>query len=141
MGSELVLDLAALVAADAGKFFLGVVELIVSKLELSFGYVEVVGASDGAVGLLQGGGESVDVALIFFDHGLKLRDLLLGCEGTTGESVASERGLAKRKGEGLVDCMVGETLGFAGERLLFRRDGEGGKRLDGLPGPLVDEIA
>src|SRR6266550_2267372 len=101
VGGEFILDLAALVAADAGKFFVGVVELIGSELELGFGYVKVVGVGDGAVGLFQGGGEGVDVGLIFLDHGLELRDFLLDREGIAGEGVASERGLAKGEGEGL----------------------------------------
>ena len=92
-----------------------------------------------AVGLLEGGSEGVDVGLIFFDDGLELRDLLLDREGFAGEGVAAERGLAKSEGEGLVDFVVGETLGFAGEGLLFGGDGEGSEGFDGLPGALVDE--
>jgi hypothetical protein len=141
VGGEFILDLAALVAAGTGKFFVGVVELIGSELKLSFGYVKVVGVGNGAVGLFQGGSERVDVGLIFPDHGLKLRDLLLGREGIAGQGVASEGGLAKREGEGLVDCVVSETLGFVGEGLLFSGDGKWGEGLDGLPGALVDEIA
>ncbi len=141
VGGELILDLAALVAADAGKLFVGVVELIVSELELGFGQVEIVGVGDCAVGLFQRGGEGVDVTLILLDHGLELRDFLLDREGFAGQGVGSERGLAKGEGEGLVDCVVGETFGFVGERLLFGGDSEWGEGLDGLPGALIDEIA
>ena len=136
---ELILDLAALVAADAGEFFVGVVELVGSELKLGLGDVEVVGVGDAAVGPLEGGGEGVHMGLIFFDHGLQLGDFLLDREGVAGEGVAAEGGLAKSQGEGLVDCVVGETLGLVGEGLLFGGDGERRERLDGLPGPLIDE--
>ena len=52
-GGELLLDLAALVAADAGELFVGVGEFVVAELELGLGDVEVVGVGDGAVGLLE----------------------------------------------------------------------------------------
>jgi hypothetical protein len=68
-----------------------------------------------------------------------LRDLLLDRKCVAGEGVTSERGLAKGKGEGLVDCVVGETLGLVGVGLLFSGDGERSEGLDGLPGALVDE--
>ena len=138
-GGELLLDLGALVAADAGKLLVGVTELVVVELKLGLGDVEVVGVGDGAVGSLQGGGEGVDVGLVFFDEGLELRDLLLDGEGVASESAGLEGGLAESEGEGLVNFVVGETLGFVGEGLLFGGDGEGGKGLDGLPGTLVDE--
>ena len=44
---ELVLDLAALVAADAGELLVGVGELVVFELKLGLGDVEVVGVGDG----------------------------------------------------------------------------------------------
>ena len=138
-GGELLLDLGALVAADAGELFVGVGELVVVELKLGLGDVEIVGVGDGAVGLLQRGGERVDVGLVFFDEGLELRDLLLDGEGVAGEGAGLEGGLAESEGEGLVDFVVGETLGFAGEGLLFGGDGERGEGLDGLPGALIDE--
>ena len=70
-----------------------------------------------------------------------MRDFLLQGEGVAGEDTGLEGGLAEGEGEGLVDFMVGETLGFAGEGLLFGGDGQGREGLDGLPGALVDEIA
>ena len=66
---------------------------------------------------------------------------MLHGEGVAGEGSAVEGGLAEGEGEGLVDFVVGETLGFAGEGLLFGRDGERGEGRDGLPGTLVDEGA
>ncbi len=73
-GGELLLDLAALVAAGAGELLGGVGEFVAVELELGLGDVEVVGAGDGAVRLLEGSGEGVDLGLIFFDEGLELSD-------------------------------------------------------------------
>jgi hypothetical protein len=81
------------------------------------------------------------VGLIFSDHGLQFRNFLLDREGVAGQGVATERGLAESEGEGLVNGVVGETLGFMGEGLLFSRDGEGSEGLDSLPGALIDEVA
>ena len=78
--------------------------------------------------------------MIFFNEGLELRNFLLQCKGVAGEGAGLQGCLTEGEGEGLVDFVVGETLGFAGERLLFGGDGERGKGLDGLPGALVDEV-
>lgn len=127
-GGELLLDLGTLVAADAGELLVGVAELVVVELKLGLGDVEVVGVGDGAVGSLQGRGEGVDVGLVFFDNGLELRNLLLDDEGVAGEGAGLEGGLAKSEGKSLVNFVVGETLGFAGEGLLL-----GGGRVERVP--------
>ena len=108
-------------------------------MELGLCDVEIVGAGDGAVGLLEGGGEGVDVSLVILDDVLELLGLLLDCESVAGKGAGLEGGLAKSEGEGLIDFVVGETLGFASEGLLFGGDGEWGEGLDGLPWALVDE--
>jgi hypothetical protein len=138
---ELLLDFATLVTGDAGQLFGGVAEFVGVELELGLGYVEVVGGRGGAGGCLEGGGEGFDFGLVFLDEGLELRDSLLQGEGVAGEDSGLERSLAEGEGEGLVDFVVGEALGFASEGLFFGRDGERREGLDGLPGALVDEIA
>ena len=139
---ELVLDLAALVAADAGKLFVGVVELVGAELELGFGYVKVVGVGNGAVGLFQGGGEGVDVGLIFLDHGLELARLFAGPRARRrsgcgfGERPGEERRRrpgrlswsARRSASCARDCSSAETA-------------RGARDFDGLPGTLIDDIA
>jgi hypothetical protein len=64
---------------------------------------------------------------------------LLDHEGVAGEGAGLEGGLAESEGEGLVNFVVGETLGFVGEGLFFGGDREWSEGLDGLPGALVDE--
>ena len=73
------------------------VEFVVVELELCLGCVEVVGVGDGAVGLLQGCGERVDVGLVFLDEGLKLLDPLLGGESVAGEGVARREAWRRAK--------------------------------------------
>ncbi len=136
---EFLLDLSAIVATDAGELFVGIVEFVVVELELGLGDVEIVGVGDGAVGLLEGGGEGVDVGLVIFDDVLELLGLLLDGESVAGEGTLLKGGLAKSEGEGLIYFVVGESLGFACEGLLFGRDGEWGEGLDGLPWALIDE--
>jgi hypothetical protein len=79
------------------------------------------------------------MGLVFFDQGLKLGDLLLDCEGIASESAGSEGGLAESEGEGLVNFVIGKTLGFVGEGLFFGGHREWSEGLDGLPGALIDE--
>ena len=45
-GGELLLDLGALVAADASELLVGVGEFVAVELELGFGDVEIVGVGD-----------------------------------------------------------------------------------------------
>ena len=89
--------------------------------------------------MLEWGGESVDLGLVFFYEGLELRDLLLDGEGVSGQGAGLEGGLAQSEGEGLVDIVVGQPLGFAGVGLLFGGDSEGSEGFDGLPRTLIDE--
>ena len=137
--SELLLDLGTLVAAHARELLVGVGELVAVELELGLGNVEIVGVGDRAVGLLERGGKSVNLGLVFFYEGLELRDLLLDGEGVSGQGAGLEGGLAQSEGEGLVDIVVGQPLGFAGKGLLFGGDGERREGLDRLPRTLIDE--
>jgi len=135
---ELLLDLAPLVSADAGEVFIDVVELVGVELKLRLCDVEVIGA--GRVCALGGSGKGVEFLLVVLDDSLQVGDLLLEFESFASKVAGLERCLAQGLGEGLVDLVIGETLGFADEALLFSGDGEWGEGFDGLPGPLIDGV-
>ena len=135
-GGELLLDLAALVAARAGELLGSVGEFVAVELELGLGGVKIVGAGGR---LLEGGGDRVNLRLVFFDECLELSDSLLNSEGIAGEGAGLESRLAQGEGEGLVDFMVSEPGGLVGVGLLLGGDRKRGERLDGLPWALIDK--
>src|SRR3984885_4254231 len=138
-GGQFLLDLRALVTAKPGELLVGVGEFVVVELELGLDDVEVVGLCDGAVRLLEFGGEVVDFSLIFFGKGLELSDFLLCGEGFAGEGAGLEGSLTESESEGLIDVVIGEAFGFPGQGLLFRRGGGGRESGDSAPWARVEE--
>ena len=125
------------------------------QVELRFGDGEVVGVGGVVFGLRRGGfvvvflrggfcgggfcvrGELVDGLLVVFDCLLEVDDALLESERFWGKRGALGGSETEGAGEGLIDLVVGEALGFAREGYFFRSDGEGLKRLGCLPGAEV----
>ncbi|WP_433982888.1 hypothetical protein RBB78_13060 [Tunturiibacter empetritectus] len=139
-GGELLLDLAALVAADPGELFGEVGEFIVIQLELSLGYIEVIGVGSRAVGLFERGGKNLHLAQVFLDERLDLGNFFLKHKSVAGECASLEGSLAKGESKGLINLVISQPGRLVREGLLFGGDSEGSERLDSLPRTLVDQI-
>jgi hypothetical protein len=148
VGGELTLDPGSLITGGARQVLLQVGEFVRVKTQLCLGDVEV-GVVIGGVGCVfgsrrrstGGGGKLLDQGLVLIYELLELIDLLGESKGFAGEGamLRLHGGDAEGGGEGLIDFVIGEALGFVRVFGLFGGDGQGRESLRGLPRAEIDD--